>query len=249
MLYLSCFFFNDTATTEIYTLSLHDALPIYKLLKSIDDEKFSDISITIMCLFGIIVYCIIISLFINMATAEFLATHKKIISLILYICLIGTYMFNMQILYTLTIYRSQIIKKNTEKSQFLNFCALAVFVIICFTCIFISTNLLLWYNDPSNFKNSSSDPYDIFDIIYYSISTFLTFCAENINANTVLSKLTCLLSKITTIISITVLLSVVTGSLPDNKNTDEECKTDKKDTKSESILKILKAKIGRASCR
>src|SRR2546425_13050958 len=30
MLCLSCvlFFFNDTATTEIYTLSLHDALPI-----------------------------------------------------------------------------------------------------------------------------------------------------------------------------------------------------------------------------
>src|SRR3989442_9470698 len=28
----SCFFFfNDTATTEIYTLSLHDALPISKL--------------------------------------------------------------------------------------------------------------------------------------------------------------------------------------------------------------------------
>src|SRR5437899_500291 len=26
---LSCFFFNDTATTEIYTLSLHDALPIW----------------------------------------------------------------------------------------------------------------------------------------------------------------------------------------------------------------------------
>src|SRR3712207_8141849 len=25
------FFFNDTATTEIYTLSLHDALPIYRL--------------------------------------------------------------------------------------------------------------------------------------------------------------------------------------------------------------------------
>src|SRR3712207_8480362 len=27
-----CFFFNDTATTEIYTLSLHDALPIYGAL-------------------------------------------------------------------------------------------------------------------------------------------------------------------------------------------------------------------------
>src|SRR3712207_8797959 len=26
------FFFNDTATTEIYTLSLHDALPIFEVL-------------------------------------------------------------------------------------------------------------------------------------------------------------------------------------------------------------------------
>ena len=26
----ACFFFNDTATTEIYTLSLHDALPIFE---------------------------------------------------------------------------------------------------------------------------------------------------------------------------------------------------------------------------
>src|SRR2546422_6174491 len=26
------FFFNDTATTEIYTLSLHDALPIFKVI-------------------------------------------------------------------------------------------------------------------------------------------------------------------------------------------------------------------------
>src|SRR5438067_11670792 len=26
---ISFFFFNDTATTEIYTLSLHDALPIF----------------------------------------------------------------------------------------------------------------------------------------------------------------------------------------------------------------------------
>ena len=27
----SFFFFNDTATTEIYTLSLHDALPIFSM--------------------------------------------------------------------------------------------------------------------------------------------------------------------------------------------------------------------------
>src|SRR5690348_17912727 len=29
-LHLFFFFFNDTATTEIYTLSLHDALPIFR---------------------------------------------------------------------------------------------------------------------------------------------------------------------------------------------------------------------------
>src|SRR2546422_4643983 len=29
IIFLYFFFFNDTATTEIYTLSLHDALPIY----------------------------------------------------------------------------------------------------------------------------------------------------------------------------------------------------------------------------
>src|SRR3712207_8275405 len=30
-IYFYFFFFNDTATTEIYTLSLHDALPIFWL--------------------------------------------------------------------------------------------------------------------------------------------------------------------------------------------------------------------------
>src|SRR3712207_8088892 len=30
-MYVCVFFFNDTATTEIYTLSLHDALPILQL--------------------------------------------------------------------------------------------------------------------------------------------------------------------------------------------------------------------------
>src|SRR2546427_4618333 len=32
----SIFFFNDTATTEIYTLSLHDALPIYPARQALD---------------------------------------------------------------------------------------------------------------------------------------------------------------------------------------------------------------------
>src|SRR5438067_3269607 len=31
-LLLGLFFFNDTATTEIYTLSLHDALPIFRYI-------------------------------------------------------------------------------------------------------------------------------------------------------------------------------------------------------------------------
>src|SRR6266480_5729887 len=30
------FFFNDTATTEIYTLSLHDALPISQVADAVD---------------------------------------------------------------------------------------------------------------------------------------------------------------------------------------------------------------------
>src|SRR5256885_8575861 len=36
------FFFNDTATTEIYTLSLHDALPIYRANPSSRDEGSGD---------------------------------------------------------------------------------------------------------------------------------------------------------------------------------------------------------------
>src|SRR3712207_7531214 len=32
---VNVFFFNDTATTEIYTLSLHDALPIWGLARGV----------------------------------------------------------------------------------------------------------------------------------------------------------------------------------------------------------------------
>src|SRR2546426_6355216 len=37
--FLFFFFFNDTATTEIYTLSLHDALPICVPARRIRDES------------------------------------------------------------------------------------------------------------------------------------------------------------------------------------------------------------------
>src|SRR3989442_14791977 len=36
------FFFNDTATTEIYTLSLHDALPIYFVRVARDEGWYSE---------------------------------------------------------------------------------------------------------------------------------------------------------------------------------------------------------------
>src|SRR5256885_14072817 len=36
------FFFNDTATTEIYTLSLHDALPIFQRVADRDPQRRQD---------------------------------------------------------------------------------------------------------------------------------------------------------------------------------------------------------------
>src|SRR6266699_4149891 len=38
------FFFNDTATTEIYTLSLHDALPIHVGSRTFLEDKWSKVS-------------------------------------------------------------------------------------------------------------------------------------------------------------------------------------------------------------
>src|SRR5256885_16361296 len=38
------FFFNDTATTEIYTLSLHDALPIFQhdVVEDLNPRRFAE---------------------------------------------------------------------------------------------------------------------------------------------------------------------------------------------------------------
>src|SRR5688572_31271189 len=41
-LFVSFFFFNDTATTEIYTLSLHDALPIWTGTELEEEERRDD---------------------------------------------------------------------------------------------------------------------------------------------------------------------------------------------------------------
>src|SRR5437588_11966764 len=39
------FFFNDTATTEIYTLSLHDALPIYDQIKEMTRKVSAEVDL------------------------------------------------------------------------------------------------------------------------------------------------------------------------------------------------------------
>src|SRR5260370_26781634 len=53
----SFFFFNDTATTEIYTLSLHDALPICLTINDIDlfevNEAFGGVPLMFQQEFGI----------------------------------------------------------------------------------------------------------------------------------------------------------------------------------------------------
>ena len=41
---LKKFFFNDTATTEIYTLSLHDALPIFGIINKAEIDVFLELS-------------------------------------------------------------------------------------------------------------------------------------------------------------------------------------------------------------
>src|SRR5258708_39084815 len=41
LLVVLSFFFNDTATTEIYTLSLHDALPIWSLQPTLREGRTS----------------------------------------------------------------------------------------------------------------------------------------------------------------------------------------------------------------
>src|SRR2546430_7622635 len=50
------FFFNDTATTEIYTLSLHDALPIS--MKPIDGMEMTLISDRLIGLIDTLLLCL-----------------------------------------------------------------------------------------------------------------------------------------------------------------------------------------------
>src|SRR5690349_24556912 len=42
---LMIFFFNDTATTEIYTLSLHDALPILRRVRKRRNDEIGSVGI------------------------------------------------------------------------------------------------------------------------------------------------------------------------------------------------------------
>src|SRR5688572_33304818 len=53
-LFVYSFFFNDTATTEIYTLSLHDALPILVLHRLAGDARHAvELAVDLLaCLLG-----------------------------------------------------------------------------------------------------------------------------------------------------------------------------------------------------
>src|SRR5258708_18389312 len=65
MTLLAIFFFNDTATTEIYTLSLHDALPIY--CHGSSDPRYAESAI--------------MSSSVSLATASFISsTHEDMIA-------------------------------------------------------------------------------------------------------------------------------------------------------------------------
>src|SRR2546427_8394983 len=43
------FFFNDTATTEIYTLSLHDALPIWSVFRTCSSVSVTGMAASLDC--------------------------------------------------------------------------------------------------------------------------------------------------------------------------------------------------------
>src|SRR3712207_6872906 len=47
------FFFNDTATTEIYTLSLHDALPILVLDAGLELQRRPRVALEVLGLLGL----------------------------------------------------------------------------------------------------------------------------------------------------------------------------------------------------
>src|SRR5688572_32717120 len=49
------FFFNDTATTEIYTLSLHDALPIWEVTATVPRRRIG-------VALGIVGVCVVVVL-------------------------------------------------------------------------------------------------------------------------------------------------------------------------------------------
>ena len=46
------FFFNDTATTEIYTLSLHDALPICQVCRVLCQKMCGNLMLNVLLFYG-----------------------------------------------------------------------------------------------------------------------------------------------------------------------------------------------------
>src|SRR3712207_8283164 len=72
------FFFNDTATTEIYTLSLHDALPIFMITESIFESHSDTIMSGVVLLWTTGSWSLAIIVFIDRKSTRLNSSHANI---------------------------------------------------------------------------------------------------------------------------------------------------------------------------
>src|SRR2546422_6534700 len=89
----SSFFFNDTATTEIYTLSLHDALPILAALGVVraGTLTYAGAAVTLLLVVGIIVDLVRLDRLELLITLRYLRSRRasRLLSLITVIAVGG----------------------------------------------------------------------------------------------------------------------------------------------------------------
>ncbi|QPW61974.1 hypothetical protein [Clostridium botulinum] len=171
-------------------------------------------------------FLIILTIGVHIGIPKYNTIEYAIFMMIIFIA----YILICKVLYSLLIYRYNILKDKSIPilNQFFSLFIIGMLIIIAFISIGYYTNYTLFVVNNDFFHcNLQKENITSWQLIYYTISTFLTFCAENIIANHWTSQLACLLSKITTIFSVTILLSVLIGLLPDNidsvdnKNTNE----------------------------
>ncbi|OOV53058.1 hypothetical protein B1A67_00575 [Clostridium botulinum D/C] len=169
----------------------------------------------ILLAYCVFIYFGLILVFMNNSNLEISIPFHNFTLIYMGIMLLILYLLTFKILINLIFLRYHIIKNSNENnySKLKKFTTVCIIVIIMFICTLCLLNLILFIYDAKHFNG---DNVNCWNIIYYSISTFITFCAENITAITKLSQFICLLSKFTTIFSITILLSVIISLLPND---------------------------------